>query len=291
MSVSNGIKISGDAGHWSDIARLWEQVGPPLRPSAEDVAFAVDAAESWIRSYGVPRVLLLGVTPELYRLPWPDGTDVLAIDHTQDMIDHVWPGPKNAARCAEWTDLPLEAGSRDIVLCDGGIHLLAYPDDHSRLVRMLYRVLAPGGVCIFRLFVPPKERESPDGVFKDLLEAKVANMNLLKLRLGMALQADSRQGVQLGQIWNALHEVAPDFGGLAARIGWPPEHMRTIFTYRGCSNRYYFLSTDEVSSLFCDESNKFKVQTIRVPVYELGERCPTIVLRRTADDARGRMAL
>jgi len=68
------------AGHWAEIARRWAEVGPPLRPSAEDLAFYRRAGRL-TRERGAPRVLLLGVTPELYRLPWPDGTDLLARSH------------------------------------------------------------------------------------------------------------------------------------------------------------------------------------------------------------------
>ena len=275
------------AGHWSDIARLWEQVGPPLRPSAEDIAFLNDAIGSWARDNGAPRALILGVTPELYHLPWPNGTDVLAVDHTQSMIDAVWPGPRNAVICADWTTMPLQTGSQDIVLCDGGVHLLAYPHEHSKFVQTLHRVIASDGLCIFRLFIPPKEREAPGDVLQDLLEAKISNLNLLKIRLGMALHEDITQGVRLKRVWDAIHRVSPDFNRLASRVGWPVEHLRIINTYRNCSTRYFFLSIGDVRRLFCKRPGGFTLKAVYVPGYELGERCPTVVFRRI-DTARVR---
>ena len=84
--------------HWAAIARQWKQLGPPLRPVAQDIGFYWNAAEKWVRERGAPRVLLLGVTPELYHLPWPKGTDLLAVDRSQAMIETVWPGPKEAVQ-------------------------------------------------------------------------------------------------------------------------------------------------------------------------------------------------
>lgn len=275
---------SAMTNHWPDIAQQWEQVGIPLRPSVQDISFLNDAIDSWVRDKGTPRVLILGVTPELYRFPWPTGTDVLAVDHTQNMIDTIWPGPRNAVICANWTTMPLQKGSRDIVLCDGGVHLLAYPGGHRQLVRTLHRVIASGGVCIFRLFVPPEKREEVDEVLQDLLEAKISNLNILKLRLGMALHEDITKGIQLKRIWDTIHRVAPDFNRLASRIGWPIEHLLVINTYRNSSTRYFFLSLDDVHHLFCENPGGFTLETVCVPTYELGMRCPTIVLAR--DDIR-----
>ena len=73
-------------GHWPECTRWWKQLGPPLRPSPEDLGFCIDTANQWIERNGAPRVLLLGVTPELYHLPWPNGTDFLAVDRTPSMI-------------------------------------------------------------------------------------------------------------------------------------------------------------------------------------------------------------
>jgi SAM-dependent methyltransferase len=267
--------------HWRNIAQQWQQVGPPLRPGPQDIA----TFESVIRQWPVaPRGLIFGVTPELYRLSWPQGTDLVAVDNTQAMIDAVWPGPRSAVFCAEWTELPLPAASRDIVLCDGGMHLIS---DHVKLVRALHRVIAPNGLCAVRLFVPPDQREAPGTVLSDLLRGNIASTNILKLRLGMALQEDSKSGVQLGEIWNALHLVAPDLPELAAQLGWPVESLLAINTYRNSLMRYHFLSVAEVSHLFCDDPGGFKCETVRVPTYDLGEQCPTVVFRRDGNVSPG----
>lgn len=264
--------------HWPDMSRVWKQIGPPLRPSQQDLDFVAEEIHSWTQEQGVPRALILGVTPELYRLPWPEETKLMAVDHTQEMIDTLWPGPKESAICADWPGMPVESNSRDIVLCDGGLHLVDYPDGQYQLIKTLQRVIRPGGLCIFRLFAPPRNRETVQRVLKDLFNSKVPDLNILKLRLGMALQKNNTEGVALKMVWETLHQVAPDFERLAKEIDWPLEHLLAINAYRNSSSRYYFLTTDEVKDLF-DEG--FTLENVHVPGYKLGERCPTVVFRRT----------
>jgi len=135
-------------------------------------------------------------------------------------------------------------------------------------------------LCIFRLFVPPRERETAEDVLKDLLEARIDNLNLLKLRLGMAMQDDITQGVELGGIWDAFQRAAPDFDRLASQIGWPLEHLQVINTYRKSATRYYFRSVSDVRHIFCRDPGGFEFEKVYSPTYELGERCPTVVFRR-----------
>ncbi len=245
-----------------------------------DLNFYLNAINHWSAENGVPRGLILGVTPELWRLPWPSGADVLAADRNRTMIETVWPGPRNAIFCADWTQLPLQSASRDIVVCDGGLQLLAYPDEHRRFVQELSRVIAPGGLFVVRMFDPPVQQESAQAVLDDLLAGKISDLNLLKIRLGMALAQRPGQRVHLRQVWETLHRAAPDFSALANRIGWPLEHLLVINTYRDRHARFFFLSLSEVQQLFCQNPGGFEIVRTDRPGYELGERCPTVVLRR-----------
>jgi len=268
--------------YWHEIPRRWKWVGAPLRPVTEDISFYTAAINEWMQSNGPPRVLLLGVTPELYFLPWPKGTDFLAVDRTRPMIDTVWAGPKHAVYCANWTTMTLPDGSRDIILCDGGMDLLQYPQEHRQLVRILRRVLSDGGLCILRLYALPSKRESPETVLRDFVQGRVSNINILKLRLGMALQDTPSEGVQYKTIWNAFHAAAPDPGRLGPQIGWSAEQMHIIDAYRDCPNRFFFLTVADLRQLFCSSPGGFQFESLHVPSYELGERCPTVVLRRRA---------
>src|SRR5690606_18359058 len=125
-------------------------LAPPLRPSSDDVAAYTEALRGL--DAPAPHALILGVTPELYRLPWRDGTTLLAVDSTQAMIDAVWPGDPAVAFRASWTSLPLPDASQHIVVCDGGLAMLRYPDQQRALATELRRVIAPDGLFVLRLY-------------------------------------------------------------------------------------------------------------------------------------------
>ncbi|MBL8792554.1 MAG: class I SAM-dependent methyltransferase [Planctomycetia bacterium] len=277
-----GAETASARGHWLDIAHHWHQVGAPLRPSAQDVASYTDLIGQWAAVHGAPRALILGVTPELYRLPWPAGSELTAVDHTVAMIEAVWPGPRSAAVHAEWTDLPFTAASFDIVLCDGGWHLLSYPHDQRCLLDELRRIVPPDGLCIMRLFVPPVQPETPAAVLHDLLRGAMPNLNILKLRLGMALQVSRECGVLLADVWQALHQAAPDFVRLADQLGWSLAHLLAVNSYRDCPSRYHFVSVAEVREQFTEQPGGFSFVDCRMPTYALGERCPVVAFRRRA---------
>lgn len=268
--------------YWQDIARQWSRIGPPLRPAGEDLAHFSGTIEAWSRRHGPPRALILGVTPEFYRIPWPARTRLLAVDHTLAMIEAVWPGPRTTALCAAWTDLPLENDSCDIVLCDGGLHLLTSPQGQRALVRTLGRVIAPAGLCVLRLFTPPRQRESPERVLADLRAGRIANLNLLKFRLWMALQRDSEHGVELARVWEAVHHLESCEPALATRLAWDDEHLRAIDHYRGSAARYHFVGQSRVRDMFCEAPGGFTLESSFHPSYEMGEQCPILVLRRLA---------
>lgn len=276
--MSDGPHANERSGHWRDIGRMWSLVGAPLRPGPEDVAFVESELEGRDGTAGPPRALILGVTPELYHASWPAGASVMAVDHTRGMIDAIWPGPRDDVLCAEWTSIPLPDASRDMALCDGGFHLLGHPDGQRALVGELRRLISPGGLCVVRLFIPPPVAERPDDVLEDMEQGRIPSINVLKLRLGMALQKDAAEGVGVDEVWDRLHAVAPDLEELAERIGWPVDETLVINTYRGSPNRYYFVTVDQVRDLFCGDG--FEFERLHVPDYTLGERCPTVVFRR-----------
>jgi SAM-dependent methyltransferase len=273
--------MSSAPPHWQEMARQWARLGSPLRPPAEDICFYAKTVQCWTQhSKRPPRALILGVTVEIYHLPWPSGTGLLALDHTGGMIEAVWPGPPGTAVCGDWQAIPLACNSRDVVFCDGGTSVLAYPDETRRMIASLERVLAPGGICALRLYAPPARKESPDAVLCDWLAGRIANLNLLKLRLAMAMQQDPREGVELRKIWEAIATAAPDFEALASRIGWSLDHLMAINAYRSSPVRYYFPTESQVLELFEESGREFQIQEIHRPTYALGERCPTLVFRK-----------
>jgi hypothetical protein len=117
-------------------------------------------------------------------------------------------------------------------------------------------------------------------VLEDLLSGRIASLNLLKLRLGMALQTDPHVGVELGTIWESIHAAAPNFNELALRTGWGMDHLSAIMSYRDSPVRYYFPTAEQVLAVFAEGAPGFTLQQTRRPSYTLGECCPVIILRK-----------
>ena len=271
--------------HWQRVARLWDQVGPPLRPCREDIDFLSHHVHQWAAAAtSPPRALILGVTPEICRLPWPADTELRAIDHTASMIEAIWPGPREAVTCGEWTAPPFDDASFDLAFCDGGLHLMRHPDEHAAFARSMRRIVAPGGLFLLRLFAPaePSRRESVATVLDDLLGARIPNLNLLKFRLWMAMHSSPATGVPLRDVWQAVHDAGPDFDALADRIGWQREHLAAINSYRDSPNSYHFLTITETRELFCGKDGGFVVEETFIPSYPMGDQCPWLILRRAA---------
>lgn len=261
------------------IAASWRRLGPPLRPLDEDLRFVRAAALRWEeRAARAPQVLILGVTPELWKLTWPDGADVRAVDRAVEMIEHVWPGPASDAELGDWLDLPFPDGSVDIVVCDGGWHLLDR-SGQAQLATELARVVAPGGCFVARLFTPPAVAEEPEAVVTDLWRGAIPSLNHLKLRLGMAL-ADANRRTYLPDVWRFVHNLDPDLSSLAERLGWEVDHLAAIDAYRDADASYEWATIEDVVGQLCNGDTGFVPESVDSPAYLLGERCPTVVVRK-----------
>ena len=80
-------------------------------------------------------LVVLGVTPELVHLPWPDAVIVHACDHSAEMIASVWQAHqrvRSRVLQASWQHLPFPGSSVRAVVGDGSLNVLPllsdYPD-------------------------------------------------------------------------------------------------------------------------------------------------------------------
>ena len=242
--------------HWARIARHWALLGPPLRPSPEDVAIAATSAKN------ARRLLVLGATPELAGLAVPER---IAIDRSRAMIDVILPRGVPGI-VGDWRALPLASRSIDLVCGDGALACVPYPDGYRAVAAELARVLAPGGRAVLRLFASPPARESID----DLRGAigSIAGFHAFKWRLAMAIAGDDRH-VRVADVWRVFETFD------RAALPWPRPVIDTIDTYRDSPVSFWFPTVEETRAALAPLVDV----ACHTPGYELGDRCPTLVLR------------
>jgi hypothetical protein len=256
--------------HWSLNAQRWALLGPPLRPSPEDTAFAVKALARW--GNAPARAMVLGVTPELVTLPWPARSNVYAIDRVRPMIDVVFPaGPGRQAIVADWCGLPLAARAIDVAVGDGCLTTFAFPSGYRRLAAELARVV--DAFIVLRVFVAPDRRETIEAIVADL--ERIATFDALKWRIAATLNSKGRN-VRLVDIRAAFDATFPDRDALAARTGWPRAVIDHIDVYRDSPATYSFPTLTELRDAVSDHLLELACDW---PAYALGDRFPTLVFR------------
>lgn len=232
-----------------------------------------------------PTILLMGVTPELCRLPLGSRSRLVALDRGLAMIRTVWPGPlrpRDGAVCGDWACAPVASESVDFALADGCMTNLSFPAAHADFFSEVLRVLQPGGRWVVRAFVQGETRETVQEVLGDLADGRAGGFHAFKWRLAMALQEVTEAGVELASVYAALVAAAPDFDALADRCGWRTEEVRTIEAYAGLPTRYVYPTKSQLTALLKEVG--FTILDTVIPSYELGCRCPTFILARAAEE-------
>lgn len=270
------------AGQWPQIARQFlEQISHPLRPCAEDVNFFQKCLPPNAKNQdGDYLGLILGVTPELYKLTWPTAAQVYAVDRTSEMIDYVWPGNRDQVFQKNWLELDQIEKKFDVILCDGGWHLLSYPDQQMKLAELISNSLKPGGRFLVRLFVPPIEKEPVSFVLDALAAGKIPSLNHLKIRLGTAMQDNPVAGVRLGDVWEIFQRTITNRRAFADMAGWNFSHLQAIDAYRESNARYHFVELDKVIDFFKIQKNPLYVCDTCYPSYAMGKQFPLVSFGR-----------
>ncbi|MBN1868390.1 class I SAM-dependent methyltransferase [Candidatus Sumerlaeota bacterium] len=266
---------------WAAKLSKWPHMGSPLRPTAPDLVLAERACGDFPGvSHAHPlRVLVLGVTPELAGLRWPEGTRLWAVDFCRPMIRGLWPdgrlGLPALAVCGDWRDMPVFDSSIDIAVGDGCYNVFQPPDGYRLLSAQVRRVLKPTGRVAMRFFVRPAENESLDVVFSDLLEGRVGNFDIFRWRLQMAVHGTTDEGTCQGDAWEVWNAREIDTDALAEKLGWSRAALATIDLWQGSRARLCFPTLNEVREALADD---FVEIAHHCPDYELGDRCPALLL-------------
>jgi SAM-dependent methyltransferase len=261
--------------YWTELARGYDLLGPPLKPSSDDVR-AIQSAVARGAPGGELRALMLGVTPALAGMRWPEGCSLVAADASFAMVQSVFPwrlGRRREAICADWRGLPFRSGSCDVVVGDGSLNCLPYPAGYRALATEVSRLLTRRGTFVARCYIQPDERESPEAVAAAV--GAMPSFHHYKFRLMMALQRTAREGIAVDEVYRFW---ASHIGrhAIPAGPGWEPEVVQTIERYRGTETVHTFPTLAELRAAL---HGVFDEAGLSVPSYPLGERCPTLVWR------------
>ncbi len=191
--------------HWTQHAKQWQLLDSPLRPHADDIAIYQGLLNQHVATKTRLVVVVLGVTPEIVKLQWPDGTHLHAIERVAEMAQSCWQDqPDRRLHLADWLQMPLPNDSVDLVIGDGCFTNLASEHQYLALYAEIGRVLKLGGHFIHRYFTQSPIKENPVAV----LATPDDNFHAYKWRLAMSLQPDFASGVKLADIWQRHQQCA-----------------------------------------------------------------------------------
>ena len=270
--------------YWDVFARNFANLGSPLRPSEEEIRLMEGTVREWVSSarLATPRALLLGATPEIATMRWPAGTSLMAVDRSFPMAKAVWPGDVPGQRAmvrGDWLRLPLREASRDIVIGDGSINCLPYPAGFRSLAETVSGVLRGRGLLILRCYLQVSPPEPAGQIRAQALDGAVGSFHAFKLRLLMALQRNSREGVAVNDVYQWVIQNV-DLPALRSHTGWTRPAVETVQFYRDSGTVYAFPTLDELRAVLAPRFDEISLLTSG---HEMGERCPILVFQVRSD--------
>ena len=209
---------------------------------------------------------------------WPEASSLIAVDNSFVMARTVWPGnipSKRRAVCGDWLSLPQAHASSDVVLGDGSMNCVRYPEGFRALARSVRSVLRPDGFLLLRSFVQPEGKDSIELVFADLLQGRFPTVNHFKFRLLMAMQRSTEQGIVVDDVYREWVRRNINKNDLVTITGWEKQALRSIELYEGQDVVHTFPTVSELRSVL---GEFFDEVSISNPAYFLGDRCPSFVL-------------
>lgn len=259
-------------------ARPWRT--SPWCPSPEDGGFLIDATRQAL-ACPQPTVLVLGATPEIVQLGWPEGSELIALDLSADMIAMDWqPHPYLRSNIVEarWQQMPLPDGSIDAAVGDASLNALPGFDHYAPVLDEVARVLKPGGALAVRMFLRDEQSESCADVVDQAARGQFANGVPFRLRFAMA--ATGPDGVvEFAGLPILFDAIVADRDALARSAGWSREDLDRVDIYANNRTRINFPTAAELSRLIAP---RFVLEALRYPVgYSQADRCPTAILRKS----------
>lgn len=275
--------------YWSGLAGAYSLLDSPLRPSSEDLRTMEEAVAGWCASHprAAVKALLLGVTPAIANMEWPDGSWLFGVDSSAAMVESVWPGDvpcRRSAVCGDWKAVPVPGSSVNVVIGDGSFSCVRYPHDLRAVIAEVRRAISADGILILRCYIQPAQQESPDDVIADMLRGAIPSFHAFKLRLLIAMQKSVEEGVVLDTVYRYWNNRRIDVAGLTLSTGWPAALIRSLELYRGTNTVHVFPTLPQLRAVLAPFFDEISLST---PSYPLGERCPILIAAPRHDSRSG----
>ena len=194
------------------IIKVWDALAPPLRPSIYDI----ELYDRGLKDKKNSRILVQGATPELIDLALrKNASRIIAMSWETAYL----PAMRHFGSL-DWTRveafindwrlfIPELKESLDVVLGDGTLTLLTFPQEWELVLQHLHQYLVPGGHVILRLSFQPEEPFDLDLYMKETLSRLDAECS----------GAESEQRLEL--LRNVVSEIRIAFGvGAAETMGF-----------------------------------------------------------------------
>ncbi|HUL96513.1 MAG TPA: class I SAM-dependent methyltransferase [Usitatibacter sp.] len=266
--------------YWDERSCNW-QVAAPISPQDGDIRFYEARAAGSAQGEQPLRALLLGVTPPVAGMRWPDATRLVVLDWSAGMFRNVFPRWNAPSRCGlvrgDWRQMPLAPASFDFVVGDGCYSTFGDARGPVLLNEEAARVLRPGGEFCLRCHRRPDTPPAIDALFKPLLDGRMRNLDMFRWLLAMAAHGEASEGIRLGDVWEAWHAHVPDVSAAQQRLGWTHQAVANMERWKGAATRYFFPSLAQLHEF---AGAHFEVESCELPNYAWGEHFPRLVLRR-----------
>jgi ubiquinone/menaquinone biosynthesis C-methylase UbiE len=179
------------------VAGFWKNFFPPIRPSTKFLQVYEEHIRR-IKHRKDPKVLILGVTPELRMLGLRYNAKVTAIDMSsiwinamEEFMDYTKVDKKRETiiNC-NWLDMALEKNCYDLILGDGSLNELKLKDYEILLIKLRHG-LKPNGFISTKIQLPYSDGRDPTtmlDVFEDYKKKPEGKKTNLYSDLLMKLQ-------------------------------------------------------------------------------------------------------
>lgn len=260
---------------WGVDEHIWRTIGPPYVPAPQDLEMIQRACPPALLSQdAAPRILVLGMTPALVAAPWPERSEIHAVDFDPVMIDLHWrPGERRHCHLAHWQNMPFPDQCFDLVIGDGSFNSLPSLEVYDEVLRELTRVRRPSAPLIARFFMQPEPRRTLADLATDAPTA-LAGWSSTAKRLAVVIAAARHDASvffpdipgRIAQEWGDIDEFLTVLGQTPAEI------ERAKHTY-GMPQHVNHPSRAQITERL---GPYFSSIEFSFPHYDIGAQCPIV---------------